>query len=253
MGEAGVMRDIVAQLYTTEMKRRDLIAGLALAGMGPAAEQQEPESLYIPKAQLVDDRKFLHDFMDEFSFVDLVTASPEIRVTHIPVFLDRSAGTYGTIYGHISRQNPQSATFDGKHSAVIVFRGPHSYISPTWYAKTDVVPTWNFAVVHATGALRPVAGKKELNDLLSKLIAKFENYQGTDYDFTKLADSYKYGLMAGIIGFEMEVELLEGKFKLGQERSAADKQSVLKNLESAKPARSIRDLTAGFYQRQSRG
>ena len=71
------------------MKRRDLIAGLALAGMAPAAEQQESESLYIPKAHLVDDRKFLHDFMDEFSFVELVTAAPEIRVTHIPVVLDR--------------------------------------------------------------------------------------------------------------------------------------------------------------------
>src|SRR5712692_1578682 len=110
------------------MKRRDLIAGLALAGMAPAAEQQESESPYIPKAHLVDDRKFLHDFMDEFSFVELVAAAPEIRVTHIPVALDRRAGAYATIYGHISRHNPQSATFDGNHSAVMVSRGPHSYI-----------------------------------------------------------------------------------------------------------------------------
>src|SRR5258705_13794054 len=156
------------------MKRRDLLTGLALAGIAPAAEQQEPESLYIPKAHLVDDRKFLQDFMDEFSFVELVTASPEIRVTHIPCFLDRTAGAYGTIYGHISRQNPQSATFDGKHPAVIVFRGPHSYISPTWYAKKDVVPTWNFAVAHASGKLKPVTEKEAFRKLLANLIRKFE-------------------------------------------------------------------------------
>src|SRR3954453_19493192 len=117
------------------MKRRDLIAGFALAGMAPAADQQEPESLYIPKAHLVDDRKFLHDFMDEFSFIELVTASPEIRITHIPVLLDRSQGKYGTLYGHVSHGNPQKETFDARHPAVIVFRGPHSYISPSWYAK----------------------------------------------------------------------------------------------------------------------
>jgi transcriptional regulator len=247
------------------MKRRDLLTGLALASMearaqtpatGPAAE-----SLYIPKPQLVADRRFLHDFMDEFSFVDLVTVSPTLRITHIPVWLDRSASAYGTIHGHISRQNPQSGTFDGKQTGVVVFRGPHGYISPTWYAKPEnaaanavpnVVPTWNFAVVHATGKLRPVEGKKELNDLLSKLIAKFESYEGTAYDFSKIDDTYKYGMMNGIIGFELEIELLEGKFKLGQDRSPADKQSLLKKLTEAKAPRSLRDFTASFYDRQAK-
>src|SRR5215475_10815360 len=141
------------------MNRRDLLAGLALAGIA-SGEAQEPESLYIPKAHVVEDRKFLHDFMDEYSFVDLVTSAPDIRITHIPVVLDRTRGEYGTIFGHISRQNPQTAAFDGKQPAVIVFRGPHAYISPTWYTKTDVVPTWNFAVVHASGKLRAITEKK---------------------------------------------------------------------------------------------
>src|ERR1700730_7163765 len=201
---------------------------MALAGMKLEAQPPAPESLYIPQPHLVKDRKFLHDFMDEFAFVDLVTATPTIRITHIPVILDRTAGKYGTIRGHISRQNVQSKTFDGQQPAVIVFRGPHSYISPTWYVKTDVVPTWNFAVVHASGKLNPVADKKALHDLLAKLIGKFE--KSATYDFAKLRDDYKYGLMAGIIGFEMEIDLIEGKFKLGQERSAADKEYILRNL-----------------------
>jgi transcriptional regulator len=237
------------------MKRRDLVAGLAVAGfemtaeMGRAAEQREAESLYVPRAHVVEDRKFLHDFMDEFSFVELVTGSPEIRITHIPVLLDRSIGRYGALYGHISRQNPQGGTFDGQHSAVAVFRGPHSYVSPAWYAKTEAVPTWNFAVVHAGGKVKAITEKKPLHDLLAKLIQKFENYEKSGYDFSKLPDSYTYGLMAGVIGFEMEIERLEGKFKLGQERSEADREGLLRNLRSAKQARSIHALTASFYER----
>jgi transcriptional regulator len=239
------------------MNRRQLIAGFTFAGLETRAQTPAPpsesESLYIPKPHLVKDRQFLHEFMDEFAFVDLVTATPTLRITHIPVWLDRTGGRYGTLHGHVSRQNPQSKTFDGQQSGVIVFRGPHGYISPVWYAKTDVVPTWNFAVVHASGKLRAVTDKKDLNDLLTKLIEKFESREGTGYDFSKVADGYKYGLMGGIIGFEMEIELIEGKFKLGQDRSAADRESLLRNLGSAKPARSLRDLTAGFYRRQAAG
>ena len=231
------------------MKRRDLLAGLTLAGIGLDLEAQEPApgSLYIPKPHLVEDRKFLHDVMDEFAFVDLVTASPTLRITHVPVWLDREAGRYGTLHGHISRQNPQTKAFDRSQTGVIVFHGPHSYISPTWYTKPEAVPTWNFAVVHASGKLTAVTDKKALHDLLAKLIAKFE--QSSSYSFAKLPESYKYGLMEGIVGFEMEIELLEGKFKLGQERSEADRERVLKGLRESKPQRTIADFTAEFYQR----
>jgi transcriptional regulator len=229
------------------VSRRALLGSLAYAAAKLKA--QAPGSLYIPKAHVVEDRKFLHDFMDEFSFADLITATPTLRITHIPTFIDRSKGKFGTIFGHVSKQNPQQQTFDGAHDAVIVFRGPHGYISPTWYTKTDVVPTWNFAVVHVSGKLRAVSDRKPLHDLLAKLIDKNENYLNSGYSFAKLSDDYKFGLMAGIVGFEMEIEAIEGKFKLGQERSAGDKQGVLKNLKSAKRERSLYELTESFYER----
>jgi len=232
------------------MKRRDVLAALAAAGLSVNAQEPNPGSLYIPKPHLVDDRKFLHDFMDEYSFVDLVTSTPTLRITHIPVLLDRSRGKYGVIRGHISRQNPQTKALEGKQPAVIVFRGPHSYISPLWYAKSEVVPTWNFAVIHASGTLAPIGSKDALHGLLGNLIAKFEGDKST-YDFAKLPMSYKYSLMDGIIGFEMEVELLEGKFKLGQERSEADKANIVKNLPAAKAPRSMAEFTAAFYRRSS--
>jgi len=245
---------VAERIPETIMKidRRMMLATLAAGG--PSLLAQEPAgidpSLYIPKAHLVEDLQFLHDFMDEYSFVDLVTSSPTLRITHIPVLLDRTAGGYGKIFGHISRQNPQCQTFDGRHTGVIVFRGPHGYISPAWYAKRDVVPTWNFAVVHATGRPRAVTEKTALHGLLARLIDKYEKYQGSGYDFSKLPDSYVSSLMDGLAGFEMQIELLEGKFKLGQDWSGVVQQAVLEHLrQTARQERSLYDLSATFYKR----
>ena len=233
------------------MNRRDLLATLAMTAAAADAQESHPatpETTYVPKAHLVDDRRFLHDFMDEFAFVDLVTPAPTLRITHIPVLLDRSAGSFGTIHGHISAQNPQIAAFDQKQEAVIVFRGPHGYISPAWYENRRAVPTWNFAVVHASGRLKAVREPKALHAFLSRLINKFERYQGTDYDFSKLPDAYVNGMLTAIVGFEMEIERLEGKFKLGQERSDGDRQGILTHLDKARHERSLRDLTDSFYK-----
>ncbi len=234
------------------MRRRDLWAlGLAALEVEGAEGQETAQSLYIPKPQLVEDRKFLHDFMDEFPFADLVTSSSGIRITHIPVILDRSVGRYGSIFGHVSRQNPQWKTFGDDHNAVIVFHGPHSYISPTWYANKQAVPTWNFAVVHASGKPKPIDDDHAKHDLLAKLIDKFE-YNKSEYDFAKLPDSYTNSMIPNIVWFQMEVELIEGKFKLGHDRSEADRQGILKGLETAKKEASIHDLTASFYRRMSK-
>jgi transcriptional regulator len=238
------------------MNRRDLLSSLVISAVSAEAQEPRPPaagSLYIPKAHLVEDRRLLHDFMEEFAFVDLITPSPALRITHIPVLIDRSAGQYGTIHGHISRQNEQTKAFDGKQEAVIVFRGPQGYISPAWYQTRQAVPTWNFAVVHATGSLVPVTEPKALHAFLARLINKFESYQGTDYDFSKLPDSYINGMLSGIVGFEMEIELLEGKFKLGQERSEADRAGILTHLQKARGERSLHDLTESFYKRVAQG
>ena len=224
------------------MNRRHLLAGIAAALTRTEAGEPEAGSLYIPKAHRVEDRALLHDFMDEFPFVDLVTAAPSVRITHIPVLLERGAGPYGTLFGHVARNNPQHETFDARQSAVIVFRGPHAYISPAWYTNHEAVPTWNFAVVHATGKPKPITDKKALHDRLAQLIHKFEG--DSSYDFLSLPDSYVYPMLEAIAGFEMPIDSIEGKFKLGQERSEADKASVLKHLEPP-----MRDFTNDFYKK----
>lgn len=107
------------------------------------------------------------------------------------------------------------------------------------------------AALHAAGKLRPVTGRKELNELLSKLIAKFVSYEGTGCDCAKVDDSYTGGFLGGITGFELEIELLEGKFEFGQERNLADKKSLLMGLGEAKVPRTLREFTSSFHERQS--
>ena len=238
-------RTVLFSLLATPLVAGDqsLPAQEALAAADP--------SLYIPKAHLVEERKFLHDFMEEFSFVDLVTATPTLRITHIPSVLNRGKGRLGTVLGHISAQNPQRASLDGTHRAVIVFRGPHGYISPTWYATTgNVVPTWNFGVVHVSGRPKAIADRGQTRELLATLIRKSERGVGsTGYDFAALPDEYVSRMMQGISAFEMEIEAIEGKFKLGQERSAADRQGVLAGMrEGGYHERSLYEFTEAFYR-----
>jgi transcriptional regulator len=234
------------------LNRRDLLSSLVFAAVSADAQESAPppSSLYIPNAHRVDDRKLLQDFMEEFAFVDLITAPP-LHITHIPVVFDRAAGPFGTIHGHIARNNEQIKAFDGKQEAVIVFRGPHGYISPTCYQTNPAVPTWNFAVVHATGKLQPVTDPAALHAFLARLIQKFESYEGTVYDFSKIPDSYLNPMLANIVGFDMRIELLEGKFKLGQERPEADRQGILKYLQTARPERPLHDLTESFYRQKA--
>ncbi len=237
-----------------KLKRRDVFA---LAAALPAAAQNQSTpatagTVYIPKAHRIEEVAYLHDFMDEYSFVDLVTASPSLHITHIPALLDRKlGGGNGTVFGHIARNNPQSKILaEGNAKATIVFRGPHAYISPSWYSRPQAVPTWNFGVVHASGTLKPVEDKKALRALLSRLIAKFEaRMPDASYEFDKLPDSYVNGMLGGIIGFEMPIEQLEGKFKLGQDANEADKAKMVEKLKSTKTERTMAEFVAAFYKR----
>jgi transcriptional regulator len=242
-----------------DTNRRALLLGLLSTAAAwdevELAAQESPAApdptLYIPRAHVVEERAFLHDFMEEFSFVSLITTTPTLRITHIPSILDRTRGRFGTIRAHISAQNPQKAAFDGAHQAVIVFKGPHSYISPSWYAvRNQVVPTWNFGVVHATGRPRLITDRDKAYDLLATLIRTNERRVGsTGYDFAAQPREYVDRMMQGISPFALEIEALEGKFKLGQERSEGDRAGVLEHLKTGEyKERTLHDITAAVYQ-----
>jgi transcriptional regulator len=249
---------------STDIDRRALMLGvLSTAALWDqvVVDAEEPQSspdpsLYIPKAHVVEERAFLHDFMEEYPFIALVTTSPGLRITHIPSVLDRTRGRFGTLRGHISAQNPQRTAFDGTHQAVAIFRGPQGYISPSWYpSQMSVVPTWNFAVVHVSGRPRAITDKDKAHDLLATLIKRNEQRVGsTGYDFAAQPPEYVDRMMQGISPFEMEIEAIEGKFKLGQERAQGDRTGVLEHLKNdAYNERSLYELTQRIYSSPPKG
>jgi transcriptional regulator len=132
-----------------------------------------------------------------------------------------------------------------------VFRGPHGYVSPGWLttpAGRNGVPTWNFAVVHATGRLKAIDGPMQKHALLSSLIRKYETaIGGTDYDFAALPMADVLARAKGIQPFAIEIEALEGKFKLFQERPEPDRKAALPKLDVYRE-RSLRAFTEHFYR-----
>ncbi|MBS1824326.1 MAG: FMN-binding negative transcriptional regulator [Acidobacteria bacterium] len=207
------------------------------------------ETIYIPERHQERDLEVILSFMEEFSFATVVTASPGLWASHIPLLLDRSVKPYGLILGHLAKGNPQLATFDGEQQTLILFRGPHAYISPAWYATEQAVPTWNFAAVHATGRARTVSDPERFEAFLTALTARHESYEGTNWTMDGLTPTYKQNMLRGAQLFEMPIENLEAKFKTGAERSAEDRAGMLAALAGSKRERTMAEFMELCYRR----
>ncbi|MBL8218650.1 MAG: FMN-binding negative transcriptional regulator [Bryobacterales bacterium] len=120
------------------------------------------ETIYIPERHRERDLEVIYSFLEEFAFATVVTGKPELMASHVPLLVGRGAEGLGRVEGHLAKGNPQLACFDGEQQTLMVFRGPHAYISPAWYATEQAVPTWNFAVVHVTGRARVVDDPQRL-------------------------------------------------------------------------------------------
>ncbi|HVH80088.1 MAG TPA: FMN-binding negative transcriptional regulator, partial [Stellaceae bacterium] len=116
--------------------------------------------------------------------------------------------------------------------ALVVFSGPHAYISPSWYGAGPAVPTWNYASVHAYGAARAISDKAWLRDLLLRLSERHETREAAPWRMQDQPDTFLDGMLNGIVGFEIAVSRLEGKFKLSQNRPAGDRPRIIAALEA---------------------
>jgi len=199
--------------------------------------------MYIPKVFEMSDRSSLEAFIAEHSFATLVsTVESAPFATHLPLILDPSRPPHGALLGHVARANPHWRAFDGAQEALAIFHGPHAYVSPTWYATTPAVPTWNYAAVHVYGTPRIVEGDAELSGLVDRLVAVYESDRPNPWPGTLPAE-LKAKLLIGIVGFVMEINRIEGKCKLGQNRSMADQLGVVRHL-GASPDPTARALGA---------
>ncbi len=171
--------------------------------------------MYIPAVFAEPDRTKLHDFIEQHSFGLLVSQVDGLPfATHLPLLLERSAGPHGALIGHMAKANPQWRMADGQ-TALAVFSGPHAYISPTWYEAEQVVPTWNYTAVHAYGRFQIIADEGALLEIVREMVRVYERAMPRPWSFDD-SETYVGRLLAQIVGFRIEIEKIEGKWKLNQ-------------------------------------
>lgn len=191
-------------------------------------------TFYIPAHFRVDDADALDAFVARHAFATLVSAGAGgvPAVTHLPLLASRGEDGRLVLEGHVARANPHWQALESAPEVLAIFEGPHAYVSPRWYADPLLVPTWNYAVVHARGQARLLAPER-LPGLLARLSAAFEAGAESPWSPDRLPEAHAARLHGAIVGFEIAVERLEGKFKLSQNRGAADIASAAEALEDA--------------------
>lgn len=186
--------------------------------------------MYIPKAFRRDDPEELVAFMRAHSFITLVSSVDGVLLaSHIPVVVSHDDDTV-TLTGHLAKANPHWKAF-GSGESMAVFAGPHAYISPALYEQSESVPTWNYIAVHAYGTPHPIMladAREALVDVVTTLIMATDPSYMRQWD--TLSEKYREGMLHGIVGFEMRVTRLEGKYKLSQNRSETDQANVAQAL-----------------------
>lgn len=205
--------------------------------------------MYVPSSFHVSDGRILESFIGRYGFATLVTSSSEgLIASHIPVTL-RTRGDAKHLIGHVARANNQWRAFDGKAEALAIFHGPHAYVSPTWYATSPAVPTWNYAAVHVYGKPAASEDRDFITAALAELVSKYEGTRSNPWRAEDLAPDVFDKLASAIVAFEMPIERIEGKFKLGQNRSRDDREGMLAGLRGE--GTSDAELLATFIQEHS--
>jgi transcriptional regulator len=189
--------------------------------------------MYLPNSFREDDPALLHDLMRRYNFAVLVTQHDNAPfATHLPFLLDAQRGPHGTLLAHMARANPQWRDFADDREALVIFQGPHAYISPSWYEAMPSVPTWNYAVVHAYGIPRVVEDRDQLRAILDRLVDTHEAARTPPWRMD-LSEDYLDRMVRAIVGFEIEITRLEGKLKLSQNRGEGDRRRVAAELAAS--------------------
>lgn len=206
------------------------------------AHRNGPVDMYLPPLFREDRISLLHEAISEIGFATLVTVTPEgPMASHIPMFLDPRQEPQGTLIGHIARANPQWRDSRIDIPALAMFLGPHSYVTPSWYlAKQEtgeVVPTWNYVAVHATGRVRFIDDAEALRTIVTRLTSLHESSRAQPWKVTDAPPEYVNSRLEDIIGIELQIDRLEGKYKLSQNRPAEDVPGIIQGLGESDHAR----------------
>ncbi|MCF6406849.1 FMN-binding negative transcriptional regulator [Chitinophaga filiformis] len=186
--------------------------------------------MYVPQSFQFRDNKEMIDFMKQYSFATIITTGDNIPLaTHLPFFIHEEAGKL-VLRAHFAAVNPQTKYIEA-NTSLVIFSEPHAYISPTHYDKRESVPTWDYMSVHAYGKARVLEDDASKARILEQMITFYE----PDYlaQWQELSEKYKTGMMRGIVAFELEVTDLQGQKKLSQNKTGAERERIVRQLEKS--------------------
>lgn len=188
--------------------------------------------MYLPRMFQEQDPERLFAFMRRYSFATLVTMEEGVPfASHLPFLVEPGVqGSQGRLFAHMARPNPQWRAFSEDRDVLVIFQGPHTYVSPSWYVNESNVPTWNYAVVHAYGRPRVIIEPDEWMRVIRDSVTTYE--AGFEKPWTvEQAGELVPRILPGTVAFEISLSRIEGKFKLSQNRAPEDRRAVMEFLE----------------------
>ncbi|WP_308634376.1 FMN-binding negative transcriptional regulator [Paenibacillus silvisoli] len=198
--------------------------------------------MYNPKHFQAAELPELMAFVEKYSFGTLYSQTDgEPFATQLPFLLERDADGQLYLLGHMARVNPHWRLIADR--VLVVFQGPHAYISPTWYQEERTVPTWNYATVHASGEFELVESGEELIRILNRTVEKYESSMEAPWR-ADMTSPFQTQLMQGIVGFKVKIIRFEGKWKLSQNHSDERRERVINALRLSERdnAQAVADL-----------
>ena len=194
--------------------------------------------MFIPEHFAQRRIEVLHELMRTRPLATLVTLSPQgLNANHVPLHLSQEPAPFGTLRGHVARENPIWQDFDADAEVLAVFHGPEAYITPSWYPSKKrtgkVVPTWNYAVVHAYGRMKVIEEAAWLRAQLEALTAQNEAAFAQPWHLDDAPPDYIARLTEAIVGLEIPITRLMGKWKTGQNQPKEDRAGVAQGLSAS--------------------
>jgi transcriptional regulator len=184
--------------------------------------------MYIPEFNRVRDHADTVSFIQANPFAILVSASDGGPfATHLPI-LARDADNRMVLHGHMAKANPHWGLLEGGQESLVIFHGPHAYISPSLYESRESVPTWNYAAVHVYGHACAVSEPEHLLEEVREIIHAFDPAYFAQW--SSLSEKFRHGMLKHIVGFEMLATRIETKFKISQNRTKADQTAIINSL-----------------------
>jgi len=183
--------------------------------------------VYVPAHFALDDIAQLHEAIRQSPFATIVSQSADgLIASHVPMLVESGPGANGTLLFHFARANPHWRVLTPQTEALAIFLGPHAYVSPAWYATTretgKVVPTWNYVAIHAHGRAEIFEDAERLRDLVTRLTETNEQGRPAPWAVADAPREFIDSQLKGIVGLRMPIERLVGKWKMSQNRPAAD-------------------------------